>query len=168
MLIYGGLSKAYDSTSDSLKGLLVDSTGTAISGSNPLPTTATIVTGDIEIGAVELKDATTDARAPISATDGVLVNLGTNNDITGTITANAGTNLNTSSLATQTTVADIKTELQTLNSLIPSVYDYISLSYTGSNLTTVLFKIGGSGGTTISTLTLVYDGNNNLTSVTKS
>lgn len=57
---------------------------------------------DIQIGAVELKDGTTDARAVISGTDGLLVNLGSNNDITGTVTANAGTNLNTSALALET------------------------------------------------------------------
>ena len=41
------------------------------------------------------------AVVPGSATDGLLVNLGTNNDVTvtGTVTANAGTNLNTSALA---------------------------------------------------------------------
>jgi hypothetical protein len=54
------------------------------------------------------------------------------------------------------------------NSLVPSIYDYISLSYTGTNLTGVVFKTGGSGGTTVSTLTLGYDGSNQLTSVTKS
>lgn len=39
--------------------------------------------------------------APVSAADGLLVNLGANNDVTvtGTVTANAGTNLNTSLLA---------------------------------------------------------------------
>lgn len=63
---------------------------------------------------------------------------------------------------------DIVTELQVINSLVPSSYDYVSLSYTGSNLTGVVFKTGGSGGTTISTLTLAYDGSDNLTSVTKS
>ena len=47
-------------------------------------------------------------------------------------------------------------------------YDYISLSYTGSNLTGVVYKFGGSGGVTVATLTLTYDGSNNLTSVTKS
>lgn len=46
-------------------------------------------------------------------------------------------------------------------------YDYISLSYTGSNLTGVVYKTGGSGGTTVATLTLGYDGSDNLTSVTK-
>lgn len=42
--------------------------------------------------------------APGNATDGLLVNLGANNDVTvtGTVTANAGTNLNTSALLTTT------------------------------------------------------------------
>lgn len=46
-------------------------------------------------------DAKTAADIPGSATDGLLVNLGTNNDVTvtGSVTANAGTNLNTSALA---------------------------------------------------------------------
>lgn len=56
--------------------------------------------------------------------------------------------------------------LQALSALTPSVYDYISLSYTGTNLTGVVFKTGGSGGTTVSTLTLAYTGST-LTSVTK-
>lgn len=52
------------------------------------------------------------------------------------------------------------------NSLVPAVYDYIALSYTGDNLTSVVFKTGGSGGTTVSTLTLAYTGSV-LDSVTK-
>lgn len=52
------------------------------------------------------------------------------------------------------------------NTLVPDKYDYISLSYTGSNLTGVVFKTGGSGGTTVATLTLAYSGSS-LTSVTK-
>jgi hypothetical protein len=46
-------------------------------------------------------------------------------------------------------------------------HDYISLSYTSGNLTGVVFKGGGSGGTTVATLVLGYDGSDNLTSVTK-
>lgn len=46
-------------------------------------------------------------------------------------------------------------------------HDYIALSYTGTNLTGVVYKTGGSGGTTVGTLTLAYSGSN-LTSVTKS
>ena len=47
-------------------------------------------------------------------------------------------------------------------------HDYTSLSYTGTNLTGVVYKTGGSGGTTVATLTLAYDGNDNIISVTKS
>ena len=70
--------------------------------------------------------------------------------------------------ATEDKQDDIIAELQTLNSLIPSVYDYVSLSYTGTNLTGAVFKTGGSGGTTVSTLVLGYDGSDNLITVTKS
>jgi len=52
--------------------------------------------------------------------------------------------------------------------LAPANYDYISMSYTGSNLTGVVYKVGGAGGTTLVTLTLAYDGSNNLISVTRS
>lgn len=48
-------------------------------------------------------------------------------------------------------------------------HDYISLSsYSGVNPGTVVFKNGGASGQTVATLTLTYDGNGNLTSVTKS
>lgn len=61
-----------------------------------------------------------------------------------------------------------KTQSVTVPGLqIPS-HDYISMSYTGANLTSVVYKTGGSGGTTVATLTLAYDGSSNLTSVTKS
>lgn len=50
-----------------------------------------------------------------------------------------------------------ETLLKVLGFQIP-VYDYISLGYTGSNLTTVVYKTGGSGGTTVATLTLAYTG----------
>ena len=45
-------------------------------------------------------------------------------------------------------------------------HDYISLGYTGTNLTTVMYKTGGVGGVTVSTLTLAYTGDV-LDSVTK-
>lgn len=56
--------------------------------------------------------------------------------------------------------------LAALNSLTPSIYDYISLGYTGSNVTTVIYKLGGASGATISTLTLGYNGSD-LISVTR-
>jgi hypothetical protein len=58
--------------------------------------------------------------------------------------------------------------LAVINGLSIPEHDYISLSYTGTNLTGVVYKTGGSGGTTVGTLTLAYDGSNNLISVTRS
>ncbi len=52
--------------------------------------------------------------------------------------------------------------------LAPVEYDYISMGYTGSNLTTVQYYVGGAGGTLQATLTLTYDGSSNLISVTRS
>jgi hypothetical protein len=64
--------------------------------------------------------------------------------------------------------SDDKVAIRTLvgNALVPQSYDYISLGYTGSDLTTVIFKSGGVSGTTVATLTLAYSGSN-LISVTK-
>ena len=50
--------------------------------------------------------------------------------------------------------------------LVTGQYDYIGLSYTGSDLTGVVYKNGGASGTVVSTLTLGYTGSD-LTSVTK-
>ena len=45
-------------------------------------------------------------------------------------------------------------------------HDYIAMTYTGSDLTGVVYKTGGSGGTTVATLTLTYTGGN-LTGIAK-
>jgi len=58
--------------------------------------------------------------------------------------------------------------IPTVEGLSIPEHDYIALSYTGSNLTGVVYKDGGASGTTVATLTLAYDGSGNLTSVTKS
>lgn len=47
------------------------------------------------------------------------------------------------------------------------LHDYRALGYTSGNLTSVTYKTGGAGGTTVATLTLGYDGSGNLTSLTK-
>ena len=57
--------------------------------------------------------------------------------------------------------------VNTLTGLEIPDHDHIALGYTGSDLTSVTYKTGGSGGTTVATLTLAYSGGN-LTSVTKS
>jgi hypothetical protein len=42
------------------------------------------------------------------------------------------------------------------------------MTYTGSDLTEVVYKSGGAGGTVVATLTLTYDGSGNLLTVTRS
>jgi len=68
-------------------------------------------------------DGTTWDRTKGDSTDGLLVNLGTNNDVTvsGTVTANAGTNLNTSSLNLESTQADIKTAVQLIDDTVTTL-----------------------------------------------
>jgi len=65
---------------------------------------------------------------------------------------------------TEETLDAIKNLLTGFN--IPA-FDYIDLSYTGTNLTGVVYKAGGSSGIVVATLTLGYDINDNLISVTK-
>jgi hypothetical protein len=47
-------------------------------------------------------------------------------------------------------------------------HDFIENTYTGANLTQAVFKRGGSSGRTVATLTMTYDGSNNLLTITKS
>lgn len=85
------------------------------------------------------------------------------NNITGTISLPTN-----AAQETGGNLESINAGIETLNSLVPSVYDYIALSYTSGNLSTAVYKHGGAGGTVVSTLTLTYDGSNNLLTVTKS
>lgn len=56
--------------------------------------------------------------------------------------------------------------VNTLQGLSVPKHDYISLAYSGSSLTGVVYKVSGSGGTTVGDLTLAYSGTV-LTSVTR-
>ncbi|MFA5350288.1 MAG: hypothetical protein WC357_03020 [Candidatus Omnitrophota bacterium] len=52
--------------------------------------------------------------------------------------------------------------------LVYEEYDFIQCSYDSSNnLTTAVFKSGGSSGSTVATLTMTYDSSNNLLTCTK-
>lgn len=55
--------------------------------------------------------------------------------------------------------------VKTLNTLVPSRYDDIVLTWGGGNLTQVVYTYLG---VTVATLTLTYDGSDNLIQVTKS
>ena len=62
---------------------------------------------------------------------------------------------------------DSVSSVNQINTLIPGAYDYVSLSYTGQNLTGAVFKQGGSGGTTIATLAITYNVNDDIETVTR-
>jgi hypothetical protein len=64
-------------------------------------------------------------------------------------------------------VISVTGDVDVLQGLAIPQHDYISLTYSGSSLTGVVYKDGGSGGSTVATLALTYSGSN-LTSVTKS
>jgi hypothetical protein len=69
-----------------------------------------------------------------------------------------------------TTAADVaatKASAASIAGMAIPPNDYISLSYTSGNLTSVVYKSGGASGTTVATLTLAYSGSD-LVSVTKS
>mgnify|MGYP003442584703 FL=1 len=51
--------------------------------------------------------------------------------------------------------------------MVPAPFDYVSCTYTGSDLTGVVYKTGGSGGTTVATLAMTYS-NGVLQTVTRS
>ena len=53
---------------------------------------------------------------------------------------------------------------------IDVAYDYVGFSNpdANNNYQTLTFKTGGSGGTTVRTLTLSFDGTNNVTSIARS
>ena len=116
------------------------------------------ISSDIEIGAVEIKNSTDDTRATVDS-DGLSVSVKKSVIPTGAATAakQLADGHSVALSATDNTVLDnILLEGQKINSLVPAVFDYIALTYTDTDLTGVVFKTGGSVGTTVSTLTLAY------------
>ena len=92
--------------------------------------------------------------------------------ISGTVSSigNVETILNAQTAIETVMAADLaatKASAASIAGLSIPANDFIALSYTGANLTGVVYKTGGSGGTTVATLTLAYSGSN-LISVTKS
>ena len=69
---------------------------------------------------------------------------------------------------------DIATEntLKAVAGFVILPFDYLSLTYVASGngageVETVIYKTGGSAGTTVATLTLTYDSSNRVSTVTK-
>lgn len=55
-----------------------------------------------------------------------------------------------------------------IQGLLVPAHDYVSLSYTGNDVTGITYKEGGSSGITVATLALTYDGSGNLLTITRS
>ena len=54
------------------------------------------------------------------------------------------------------------------NPLVSEQYDHITLTYNvGNYLTGVVYRTGGAGGTVVASLSLTYDGSNNLIGVAR-
>jgi hypothetical protein len=80
--------------------------------------------------------------------------------------------------ATEATLSAVQSAVDNLDarvagSLVPEEFDYQDISYVGAGngageVFQVVYKLGGSGGTTVATLTLAYDSSNRVTSVTRS
>ena len=69
-------------------------------------------------------------------------------------------------------VDDSTTELQKLIGFEIPAYNYLALTYVAAGngvgeVETVTYKTGGSGGTTVATLTLTYNASNEVATVTK-
>jgi hypothetical protein len=63
------------------------------------------------------------------------------------------------------TTYDFRDLMQAMNSLAPIAYDAIVLSYTGSNVTKVEYKVKGATGEVVVTLNLGYDLSGNLITI---
>jgi len=56
--------------------------------------------------------------------------------------------------------------VSSVNSLVPKDFDSMVLTYTGSNVTTIKYYVGGVTGTLVATLTLTYS-DSNVTSIVR-
>lgn len=113
----------------------------------------------ITVGAVVGGATSANQLLEIADLDAITATLGSKTDAKNSAT-------DATSVSTVSVLKEISYMGQVGNSLVPDKYDYIALTYTGSNLTGVVFKTGGAGGSTVSTLTLAYTGSV-LDSVTK-
>jgi hypothetical protein len=53
----------------------------------------------------------------------------------------------------------------TANTLVPFSWDWLDLTYTGSDLTEVIYRKGGATGSIVATVALAYNGGGQLTGV---
>lgn len=127
-------------------------------------TNSTLSNIDTSINNIEAVDFATEAKQDTQITE--LQSINSELDTQSTSLSSIDTSLN-----------NIEADIDALNarlggSLVPEEYDYVQLQYVTvgngiGEIETVTYKLGGSGGATVATLTLAYDVQNRLTSVTK-
>lgn len=160
-----------------------------------LPSTQVIVVGEVEVkndsgnpvpvsGTITQSNTTMSlAAASLAALESITVQNTTSGRVPGRVTQDgtwtvtqanttmslsAGTLSALESISVQnTTGAAVPTVEQ--NVLVPKKFDFIDLGYsTGGNLTSAVYKAGGSGGATVATLALAYTTGGLLDTVTRS
>lgn len=77
-----------------------------------------------------------------------------------------------SGASTESKQDDVISKLDKLVNFNIPAYDYIALTYVAAGngageVETVVYKTGGSGGSTVATLTLAYNASDEISSVTK-
>ena len=50
-------------------------------------------------------------------------------------------------------------DAMTFGGMVTEVHDYVNLTYTGTDLTTVEYYLGGAGGAVVATITMTYTAN---------
>ncbi len=94
-------------------------------------------------------------------------------DTASILSSTASIDTKTSSVVTSVASIDSKLtaplQVRTINSLIPVVYDYFSINSKNAagDPLVIVYKTGGSAGTTVATLTLTYDVDGDLTTTTR-
>lgn len=132
-------------------------------------TETTLAAAAADIASLEAKDFATETTLASAAAD--IASLEAKDFATETTLAA----LAAEDFATETTLDAVKTSVENTEAKSPSgmiteEFDYQSISYVAATtkVDTIVYKLGGAGGTTVATQTFAYDGSDRLTSVTKS
>lgn len=151
--------------SGNLQPLQVDATGALLVNLDTetagLATAANQVLEIAELQDINSNTADVATETTLSALNAkvVAVNTGAVVVASSALPAGAATEASLSAMSDKTAAA-----------LVPEAFDYQLITYVGatSAIDQVVYKLGGSGGTTVATLTMAYDGSSRLSTVTKS
>lgn len=172
--------------SGDLRPVAVDSSGNIIVGSSALPagaaTSANQATEIASLSSIDTKlsSQATAANQVLEIAELTSINTDTTSldsktvvvDTSNVQVASSALPSGASTEAKQDSTISVITAFsdKTAGSLVPEAFDYQAITYVGAttDIDTVVYKTGGSGGSTVATLTMGYDGSNRLTSVTRS